>query len=118
MRSQDIAMNGPILLENAHKMAIDLGAEFDNATCQKLDKNFTSIQIVFLPPNTPSLIQPLDQSIIRTNEVYFGTQLITKMVIAIHNGVGPVVFARSISISKNSFHAKESSFSVETRNNS
>ena len=46
MRSQDIAMNGPFLLENAHKMAIDLGAEFDNATCQKLDKKFTSIQIV------------------------------------------------------------------------
>ena len=70
-----------------------------NASCNKLDKNVANLQ-VFLPPNTKSLIQPLDQDIIRTTKVYYRTQPIRHMVIAIDNGVGPVAFAKSIKILK------------------
>ena len=46
--------------------------------------------------NTTSLRQPLDQGTIRTVKVYYRTQLIRQMAIAIDNGVKPDDFARSI----------------------
>ena len=52
----------------------------DNAACHKLvDVELKNIQIVFMTPNTTSLIQPLDQGIIRTAKVYYRTQVMRKM---------------------------------------
>ena len=53
-----------------------------------------------MPTNTTSLIQRLDQGIIRSVKVYYRTQLIRQMVIAIDNGVKPDDFARFISVLK------------------
>lgn len=49
----------------------------DNAACHKLVDGVVLrfIEIVFLPPNTTSLIQPLDQGIIRCVKVYYRKEL-------------------------------------------
>ena len=72
----------------------------DNASCHKLNYEVSSTKLIFMPSNTTSLIQLLDQGIIRTVKVYYRTQLIRQMVIAIDNGAKPDDFARSISVLK------------------
>ena len=47
-----------------------------------------------MPSNTTSLLQPMDQGIIRTVKVYYRTQLIRQMVIAINKGVKPDDFSQ------------------------
>ena len=44
----------------------------DNATCHKFTP-LTNVKLVFLPPNTTSLIQPLDQGIIRAFKCHYRT---------------------------------------------
>ena len=61
-----------------------------------------------MPSNTTSLL--LDQGIIRTLKVYYGTQPIRQMVIAIDNGVKPDDFARSISVLKALYMLKRAFF--------
>uniref|UniRef100_A0A914VDN8 HTH CENPB-type domain-containing protein n=1 Tax=Plectus sambesii TaxID=2011161 RepID=A0A914VDN8_9BILA len=49
----------------------------DNASCHKLvDVKLTNIEVVFLPPNTTCLIQPLDQGIIHNLKVFYHQQLL------------------------------------------
>ena len=63
-----------------------------------------------MPSNTTSLIQPLDQGIIRTVKVYYRTQLIRQVVIAINNGVKPDDFVISISVLKALYMLKRAFF--------
>ena len=60
--------------------------------------------------NTTSPIELLDQGIIRTVKVYYRTQLIRQMVIAMKNGVKPDDFARSISVLKALYMLKRAFF--------
>nr|XP_033328818.1 tigger transposable element-derived protein 1-like [Megalopta genalis] len=43
----------------------------DNAPCHPQDMNNPNVKILFLPPNTTSLLQPLDQGIIYTSKTYY-----------------------------------------------
>lgn len=43
----------------------------DNATSHPKDLQHPNVQILFLPPNTNSLIQPLDQGVINSFNCYF-----------------------------------------------
>ena len=52
----------------------------------KLNYEPSNTKIIFMLSNTTLLIQPLDQGIIGTVKVYYRTQLIRQMVIAIDNG--------------------------------
>ena len=53
-----------------------------------------------MPPNTASIIQPLDQGLIRNIKVYYRTQLMRQMVISLDAGVKPDDFAKSITLSR------------------
>ncbi len=50
----------------------------DNATCHNLlpGTNLSNIKLSFMPPNTTSLIQPLDQGIIRSFKAYYRRELV------------------------------------------
>ncbi len=47
----------------------------DNCKAHNEDASLRHIRIVYLPANTTSLIQPLDQGIIRTLKVYYRTEM-------------------------------------------
>lgn len=72
----------------------------DNAACHKLDVELKNIRIVFMPPNTTSLIQPLDQGIIRATKAHYRTQIMRKMLQAIETGASMSDFAKSIDFLK------------------
>uniref|UniRef100_A0A8C4WZC2 HTH CENPB-type domain-containing protein n=1 Tax=Eptatretus burgeri TaxID=7764 RepID=A0A8C4WZC2_EPTBU len=57
----------------------------DNATCNHLppDVMLTNIKLQFMPPNTASLIQPQDQSMIRTMRAYYRREIVRLQVAAI-----------------------------------
>ena len=78
----------------------------DNASCHKLIHELSHTKIIFMLSNTTSLIQPLDQGIIWTVMVYYKTEFIRQMVIAIDNGVKPDDFALSISVLKDLYMLK------------
>ncbi|XP_049304027.1 tigger transposable element-derived protein 6-like [Bactrocera dorsalis] len=71
----------------------------DNAACHKVDGlNVEIVKITFLPPNTTSLLQPLDQGIIHCFKVYFRQIMVRKQILAIENGLSIKQFITSISI--------------------
>ena len=53
-----------------------------------------------MPPNTTPLIQPLDQGINRTVKVYYKTQILRQMVIAIDSNVNPEEYKKTVSVLK------------------
>ena len=63
-----------------------------------------------MPSNTTSLIQPLDPGFIRTVKVYYRSQLIGQMVIAIDDGVKLDAFARSVFVLKALYMLKHEFF--------
>ena len=57
----------------------------DNATCHNLlpGTNLSNIKLSFMPPNTTSLIQPLDQGIIRSFKAYYRRELVRMQIVVI-----------------------------------
>lgn len=72
----------------------------DNAACHKLEIQLKNIKLVFLPPNTTSLIQPLDQGIIRAAKAHYRTQVMRKILHAIESGISMNDYIKSIDFLK------------------
>lgn len=53
----------------------------DNAPCHPIDVSLSHVKLVFFPPNTTSVVQPLDQGIIRSFKCFY-RQLLVKHIIA------------------------------------
>ncbi|XP_059217624.1 tigger transposable element-derived protein 6-like [Stomoxys calcitrans] len=55
----------------------------DNAACHKISDDVTlkNIRIEYLPPNTTSIIQPLDQGIIRSFKCFYRKLIISKQLL-------------------------------------
>ena len=73
----------------------------DNCTAHKIENNgLQLIELVFLPPNTTSYIQPLDQGIIKNFKHYYRRQMLQKIVLTIDAGENCTVtdVVRSISV--------------------
>ncbi|XP_050338643.1 tigger transposable element-derived protein 6-like [Bactrocera neohumeralis] len=71
----------------------------DNAPCHKVtDLVLENVKIEFLPANTTSILQPLDQGIIHAFKVYFRQILVRKQLLAIEKGLSNKDFVKSISI--------------------
>lgn len=86
----------------------------DNAACHKIEVALKNIKIVFMPPNTTSLIQPLDQGIIRTAKVHYRTQVMRKMLRALDEGISTVEYSKSIDILKAMHMLKRAWFLVSS----
>lgn len=86
----------------------------DNAACHKLLDNIElkNIKIIFMPPNTTSLIQPLDQGIIRATKAHYRTQIMRKLINAIDNGSSLANYAKSIDLLKSLHMLKRAWFLV------
>ena len=70
----------------------------DNAACHKVEGQLNNIKLEFIPPNTTSLIQPLDQGIIHTMKVHYRTQVMRKMLQVIEEGCSIIDYAKSIDV--------------------
>ncbi|CAE1257189.1 unnamed protein product [Acanthosepion pharaonis] len=94
----------------------------DNATCHNLlpGTNLSNIKLSFMPPNTTSLIQPLDQGIIRSFKAYYRRELV-RMQIAAIDATPPKAVVRG-GQADNCFeghaHDEASTFHGQTVNNS
>lgn len=58
----------------------------DNCTAHNTKKKFYSIKVEFLPPNTTSQLQPMDQGIIQNFKILYRKEVIRKMVNDIDEG--------------------------------
>ncbi|XP_055377928.1 tigger transposable element-derived protein 6-like [Condylostylus longicornis] len=72
----------------------------DNAACHRIDVELSNIKIEFLPANTTSIIQPLDQGIIRSFKAQYKTCLVRKQLFALDNGQTLKDFYKEIDILK------------------
>ena len=64
---------------------------FDNCTAHPEIGRLKAIDIFFLPPNTTSVLQPMDQGVNRSLKAKYRVKVIQKMIEAIDNedaGVG------------------------------
>ncbi|GBO07406.1 hypothetical protein AVEN_163365-1 [Araneus ventricosus] len=52
----------------------------DNCTTHSLIPEMNAVKVVFLPPNTTSKLQPLDQGIIKSFKVFYRKELVKKVV--------------------------------------
>ena len=52
------------------------------------DFNTEGVEVIFLPPNTTSLLQPLDQGVIRSFKAHYSRNLIEKILQVIENDPG------------------------------
>ena len=58
----------------------------DNCTAHPHIEDLESIELIFLPPNTASEIQPCDQGIIKTMKTYYRKSMVQSLIRAINNG--------------------------------
>ncbi|CAE1153554.1 unnamed protein product [Acanthosepion pharaonis] len=89
----------------------------DNETCHNLlpGTNLSNIKLSFMPPNTTSLIQPLDQDIIRSFKAYYRRELV-RMQIAAIDATPPVPLyevAKQITVLKAMHMIKRALFMVK-----
>ena len=58
----------------------------DNCTAHPHIQELQSIELIFLPPNTTSEIQPCDQGIIKTMKTYYRKNMVKRLIGAINSG--------------------------------
>ena len=64
----------------------------DNCPAHPTINNLKSIELVFLPPNTISKLQPMDQGVIRSLKVYCKSLALQRLVVSIDKGKDLPVF--------------------------
>ena len=70
--------------KSKERLTVLLCLLLDNCAAHKIENNgLQFIELVFLPPNTTSYIQPLDQGIIKNFKHYYRRQMLQKIVLTI-----------------------------------
>ena len=65
----------------------------DNCPAHSTIDNLKSIELIFLPPNTTSKLQPLDQGAIRPLKANYKALALQRLVVAIDKGKDLPVFS-------------------------
>ena len=65
----------------------------DNCPAHPTIDNLESIELIFLPPNTSSKLQPMDQGVIRSLKAYYKALAWQRLVVGIDKGKDPPVFS-------------------------
>ncbi|KAI6654444.1 Tigger transposable element-derived protein 6-like [Oopsacas minuta] len=70
----------------------------DNAPCYPRGVSLINIKLIFLPANTTSVLQPLDQGIIQCMKLHYRKRLLRRVQSQINNGCEDETVAKSINI--------------------
>ena len=70
----------------------------DNAPCHPTVDSLTNIKLVFLPANTTSVLQPLDQGIIQNLKLHYRKLLLRRVLSHINDNNSAETIARSINV--------------------
>ncbi|XP_045463820.1 tigger transposable element-derived protein 6-like [Harmonia axyridis] len=70
----------------------------DNASSHPKDIRLTNIQIIFLPPNCTSVVQPLDQGIIRNFKTFYRALVVKKLLSEIESVSKAEVLTKNINV--------------------
>ena len=70
----------------------------DNASSHSEDVRLSNVTLKFLPPNTTSVLQPLDQGIIRAFKARYRKLMITSLLTKIDNSDSATELCRQISV--------------------
>ena len=65
----------------------------DNCPAHPTIDNLKSIELIFLPPNTTSKLQPMDQGVIRSLKAYYKALALQRLVVVIDKGKDIPVFS-------------------------
>ena len=65
----------------------------DKSPAHPMIDNLKSIGLIFLPPNTMSKLQPMDQGVIHSLKAYYKSLALKKLVVAIEKGKDLPVFS-------------------------
>ena len=57
----------------------------DNCPAHLEIKNFTNIKLIFLPPNTTSVLQPMDQGVIRSLKAHYRKKVVRLCIKAVES---------------------------------
>ncbi|XP_043462863.1 tigger transposable element-derived protein 4-like [Leptopilina heterotoma] len=57
----------------------------DNCTAHKDISSLKAVKVIFLTPNTTSILQPLDQGIIQNFKIKYRTEVVRKMIVDMEN---------------------------------
>ena len=68
----------------------------DNCSAHPHVSDLESIELVFLPPNTTSAIQPCDQGVIKTLKTYYRKSMVKSLIAAISEGLTIAEFKISL----------------------
>lgn len=63
----------------------------DNCSAHSKLGTYSNIRIEFLPPNTTSKLQPLDQGIIRSFKRFYKTEIVRFLIDCLNNGKEPKI---------------------------
>ena len=69
----------------------------DNCTSHK-NQEYSKIKLCFLPPNTTSLIQPMDQGIIRSFKAKYRKVILQFILIEADKGIIPVESTKKVNL--------------------
>ncbi|XP_053381941.1 tigger transposable element-derived protein 4-like [Mercenaria mercenaria] len=86
-------MTSEIFTERVRKLDSDMTRNqrsimliVDNCPAHPKINGLKSVKLVFLPPNSTSVTQPMDQGVIRNLKVHYRKQVITRKIRALDNG--------------------------------
>ncbi|KAI8516563.1 Pyruvate decarboxylase 2 [Branchiostoma belcheri] len=79
-------MTGEIFREEMGRKGKKICLLLDNCTAHPHDVNLRNIRLIFLPANTTSIIQPLDQGIVRNFKALYRSQLMQRILNDLDNG--------------------------------
>ena len=62
------------------------GTRIDNCPAHPSVPNLTNVQLIFLPPNTTTILQPMDQCVIRSLKAHYRGRVVRKFIRALDKG--------------------------------
>ncbi|GBN45082.1 Tigger transposable element-derived protein 4 [Araneus ventricosus] len=72
-----------LMITECRKIALIFG--IGPAHPKEINQNLKNVTVFYLPPNTTSKLQPMDQGVIKNFKIYYCKRIVQKVIIALEN---------------------------------